>query len=62
MKVLSTFLFLRQFFFTYLRLEITAVDCDTIDFYKPELLNFDFNQPEQMRSLYYELEHRSCVF
>jgi len=35
---------------------IYLLNCDTVNFYETEILNFNFNQPERTQSFYYEPE------
>ncbi|KAE9541709.1 hypothetical protein AGLY_003700 [Aphis glycines] len=55
-KYVVTLSLVKKFYNFYL------LNCDTLDFYKTELLNFNFNQPERTQRLYYEPERRSDAF
>jgi len=56
-SILSILNFVEKKFYNF-----NPLDCETVDFYEPKLLNFNFHQPERTQSLYYESERRSGPF
>jgi len=58
LSILSILYFVERKFYNFNLLN----NCDTVDFYETELLNFNFNQPEWTQNLYYKPELRFSPF